>query len=220
MRIHHLAMLALAAAALSTGCDAARDVKSANTHVNAWGCDDCHGYPPPPMAIPADASLVHPKDVTGPECYICHPGTVEPDGHTIVVSSTPYANGRYTLHMDGQVEVYDYRLASCDLCHGLPPPTGRHAFHVTTRGLTCDACHQGYNPTHDPDTGLASVGSKGCTPADGTLCFAEHMNGVADVVLDTPVGAGTVITTYNLPDQSWPDAECIQCHAAAGVTGS
>jgi len=220
MRIHHLAMLAIAAAALSTGCDAARDWQNASTHSNAYGCDQCHGYPPPPMANLADASLVHPKDVTATECYICHPGTVAPDGHTIVVSATPDAAGRYTLHRDGQVEVYDYRLSSCDLCHGLPPPTGRHSFHVTTRGLKCGACHQGYDPTHDPDTGLASVGSQGCTEADGSLCFEEHMNGTANVVLGTETGTGTVIDTYNLPDHSWPNAECIQCHAAAGVTGT
>jgi hypothetical protein len=205
MRIHQLAMLALLAAAVSTGCDSARDVKDATTHANAWGCDQCHGYPPPPM-FPADASLVHPKDVTATECYVCHPGTVQPDGHTIVMFEKADSEGRWTLHRDGQVESYNYKLSSCDLCHGLPPATGRHTFHVTTRGLTCGACHQGYDPTHDAETGQASV--------NDTL----HMNGTPDVVLGTAVGAGQVITTYDLPDKSWPDAECTDCHAKAGVT--
>lgn len=137
MRIHLLAMVALLTAAVVTGCDSAREVRDASTHANAWGCDNCHGYPPPPM-FPADAALTHPIGVTPPMCTVCHPGTVQPDGHSIV------ANGE---HRNGQVEFIDYKTVSCDTCHATPPATGRHAFHVTGRDQPCSRCHQGFDAT-------------------------------------------------------------------------
>jgi len=188
MCIHRLAMLALLAAAFSTGCDSAREVRDASTHTNVWGCDQCHGYPPPP-GFSAGADL-HPKGVTGAMCSACHPSTVLSDGHTIVASGT---------HRNGQIEALEITSVACDSCHGTPPDTGRHLFHTVTRGLACAACHKGYAAGASPDT----------RSVDPSL----HTNGVPDVVLAN----GTVITTANLADKSWPDSECAACHAAAGV---
>ncbi len=30
---------------------------------------------------------------------------------------------------------------SCTLCHGIPPATGQHTFHVTARSISCSSCH-------------------------------------------------------------------------------
>jgi len=198
MRIHPLAMLALLAATFATGCGSSREVSNdGRQNANAYGCDVCHGYPPPPFFPRDDATEpTHPKGVTGAMCYICHPATVlNADGHTINASPIDDGTGNtHIAHRDGQVEAVDYKTAACDSCHGTPPDTGRHVFHVTTRGLTCGDCHRGFDPVaHTADDQV-------------------HMNGQPDVILPD----GTVITTYDRPDGSWPDAECAQCHAAVG----
>lgn len=195
MRIHHLATLALLTAAVLTGCDSAREVRDASNHTNVWGCDQCHGYPPPPGFTAA--ALDHPKGATEATCTVCHPSTVQPDGHTIVASGT---------HRNGQVEAVQLSpvfTPRCDACHSDPPDTGRHVFHTATRGLDCARCHAGYV--------VSDVLEE--RAADATL----HMNGVPDVVLGAGTGEGTVIPTANLEDKSWPDAECAACHEAAGV---
>jgi hypothetical protein len=190
MRIHLLAMVALLTAAVVTGCDSAREVRDSTTHANAWGCDQCHGYPPPPL-FPADAALTHPSGVTAPMCTVCHPGTVQPDGHSIV------ANGE---HRDGQVEFVDYKTVACNSCHATPPDTGKHKFHVN-RGVTCGTCHKGFSPDSDPRL------------ADDNV----HMNGKADVIADDGSASGVIIPAANLADGSWPDAECNACHVALHV---
>src|SRR5512133_2326586 len=83
MRIHLLAMVALLTAAVATGCSSARDVQDPSTQKNVWGCDQCHGYPPPPFFTQSSDVFPHAK-VTGAMCSVCHPNTVGPDGHTLV----------------------------------------------------------------------------------------------------------------------------------------
>jgi len=135
MRIHLLAMVALLTAAVATGCGSARDVKDSSTHANAFGCDQCHGYPPPPFFTQSSDVFPH-AGVTGAMCFACHPNTVAADGHSIVPGGE---------HRDGQIEAVDYRSLACNTCHGTPPDVGRHLFHVVTRGLACAKCHQGFD---------------------------------------------------------------------------
>jgi hypothetical protein len=181
MRIHRKATLALLTAVIGFGCGTSQDIESTGRS-NAYGCDSCHGYPPPPY-FPSAEVKTHPRGVTGAECHLCHPGTVLADGHTIV------AGGE---HRDGQIEVRPFAELSCTDCHATPPPTGRHVFHVQTRGLACATCHRGFDP--EAKTADADV----------------HMNGRADVILQD----GTVIETANRADHSWTDQECATCHAA------
>lgn len=191
MRIRPLAMLAILTATLSTACGSAREVRDASTHANAWGCDQCHGYPPPPM-FPADAAKVHPAGVTPQMCAVCHPATVLPDGHTInsALIDDP-VTGPHIAHRDGQVEAIDYKTVACDSCHATPPNTGRHVFHVTTRKIACSTCHAGYDVT--------------ARTADDKL----HMNGVPDVVLQN----GHVVQAADNEDGSWTESECADCHS-------
>ncbi|HET6436986.1 MAG TPA: hypothetical protein VFG59_02905 [Anaeromyxobacter sp.] len=192
MRIHLLAMVSFLTAALAIGCGSAREVRDASLHSNAWGCDQCHGYPPPPF-FPADQNATHPQGLTPAMCTVCHPTTVEADGHTIVAGGT---------HRDGQVEVRPFADIACDSCHGTPPDTGKHLFHVG-RGVDCGTCHNGFDPSsHTADANV-------------------HMNGKADVIVLVDVNqvpTPQAIQTANLPDGSWPDSECAACHAALQVT--
>ena len=52
--------------------------------------------------------------------------------------------------------------AACGTCHGVPPLTGQHSFHVTDQGYACNACH----PPLDNAAGVDP---------------ATHVNGVKDV---------------------------------------
>lgn len=181
MRIDRKALLALLTAMTAVACGTAQDFADASAHSNAYGCDSCHGYPPPP-AFPI-AQQLHPQGVTATQCTICHPGTVLADGHSIVSGGE---------HRDGQIQYRPFAELSCSDCHGAPPTTGSHMFHVTNLGLACETCHKGYllaDKVADPNV---------------------HMNGTADVVLED----GTVIPTVNNPDHTWPGTECTACHTA------
>jgi hypothetical protein len=197
MRIHPLAMLAILTATVATGCGSAREVRDSKVHANALGCDQCHGYPPPPF-FPADAGSTHPTDLTPAMCTVCHPATVLADGHTINATLIDDGSGNlHIAHRDGQVEAIDYKTVSCDSCHALPPDTGHHAFHVVTRGVACATCHRDFDPV--------------ARTADDTV----HMMGVDYIVLED----GTHLTKVAEADGTWPDAECNTCHTQLGVGG-
>jgi hypothetical protein len=162
-----MAMILTATAA--TGCGSAREVRDATSHANAWGCDQCHGYPPPPF-FPADAALTHPTDLTPAMCSVCHPRTVQPDGHTIV------AGGE---HRDGQVEAIDYKTVSCDSCHDVLPTTGRHAYHRIQRGVACTTCHRDFDPdTRTADDSVHMQGRPYIVVATGAQITRESEDGV------------------------------------------
>ncbi len=199
MHIHRVAMLALLTAAVVTGCDSARDLNDASAQANAWGCDQCHGYPPPPnfpwSNRPENLQPFAHAQVTGAMCTVCHPATVLADGHTI--NATPITDDKgntHIAHRDGQVEIaYGPGLpleGSCDACHGLPPATGKHLFH-TQRGIACSTCHDGF------DT------------AAKTQNDAVHMTGLDYIV----VQGGTHIAKQKDQNGDWPTAECDECHA-------
>ncbi len=196
MRIHTLAMLAILTAAVSAGCGSANEVSPSPVHANAYGCDQCHGYPPPPF-FPNEAAKTHPAGLQPQMCTVCHPATVLADGHTInsTLIDDP-VTGPHIAHRDGQVEVVDYKTVACSSCHGLPPDTGRHAFHVVTRGIACGTCHTGYDPTTHT------------TPGTVDAPWSVHMNGQPDVIL----GNGHVVQVKLNADGSWADEMCADCH--------
>ena len=210
MRIHLLAMVALLTASVVTGCDSAREVRNSTQHANAWGCDQCHGYPPPPFFPRSGDTAGLPVTtfphtaVTGAMCYVCHPATVLADGHTI--NGTPAADG-HIAHRDGQVEaVYPDgqplpETATCATCHDAPPDTGQHLFHYGERGVACGECHKGFDPE--------------LRTADDTV----HMQGLDYIVVDDGSEAGAQVAKAAV-DGQWPQSECFACHQALGVGGA
>lgn len=186
MRIHHMAMLALLAAAVSTGCGTARDVSEANTHSNAYGCDQCHGYPPPP-SFPQSAENGFPHaGVTPAMCNVCHPQTVDTDGHTILIKDG------HVYHRNGQVETE--KIASCTVCHAAPPDTGRHLYHTQTRGVACATCHKGF------------------VPETYTENDKVHMRGLDYIVIENGTESGYQLPKKADANGNWPDTECAECH--------
>lgn len=195
MRIHHLAMLALLAVAVSTGCGAARDVSEANTHSNVYGCDQCHGYPPPPHFPQYAAEGFPHASVTPAMCTYCHPATVLADGHSINGTTITDSTGTHIAHRDGQVEwVTMAQIASCTACHAAPPNTGRHLYHTQTRGVACATCHKGF----DPETYAENE--------------AVHMRGLDYIVIDDGTTAGYQLKKQADKNGTWPDPECDECH--------
>ena len=49
--------------------------------------------------------------------------------------------------------------AACGSCHAIPPATGQHSFHVSSRGIGCATCH---------GTGYSSTAYNAATHANGT----------------------------------------------------
>ncbi len=191
MRVHHLAMMAILTAVFGAGCDSPRAV-SDNGRVNAHGCDNCHGYPPPPAFNPQSN---HPVGVTASSCFVCHPSTVlNEDGYTLVANGT---------HRNGAPDVAaDWQTPPCAACHGTPPDTGRHVFHWNRMGAsaTCATCHRGF------DLGDG-------TPERPRAANVEvHMNGQADVFVGE-----LEIPTANSADGAWSSESCLPCHDALGV---
>lgn len=183
MRIHRLAMLAILTTVVGVGCDAAQEYQD-DGRSNAYRCDSCHGYPPTESKFfPSPEAKPHPQGVTAPMCAVCHPGTVQADGHSMV------ADGE---HRNGHIEFRPFAELECNVCHAALPRTGAHVFHVEEHGVACAACHRGFDP----------VAKTVDTEAD------VHMNGRADAILPD----GTVIPTVNEPDHTWTAAECRACH--------
>ncbi len=155
MRIYRNALLALLTVIVGAACGNARDVPDTG-RTNPYKCDTCHGYPP----AASYTSLVdgqekhHPQGITPEQCAVCHPGTVQTDGHTFVVAGQ---------HRDGQAEAVPFADLACTACHGSPPETGSHLFHVQNQHLTCADCHKGFTST--------------------TVDASLHMNGTHDVIL-------------------------------------
>ena len=183
MRIHRLAMLALLTAVVGLGCDTAQEYPDSGRS-NAYRCDACHGYPPPP-SFPSPDPQLHPQGLTPSMCAVCHPGTVQADGHSIVTDGE---------HRNGQIEFRPFADIECDVFHGAPPRTGAHVFHVEEHGVACASCHRGFDPVAKTVDTEANV----------------HMNGRSDAILPD----GTVIPTANNPDHTWTGAECRACHPA------
>ena len=83
---------------------------------------------------------------------------------------------------------------ACDACHGTPPPTGpnvgtapAHVFHVSTMGVPCSRCHNGYTST--------------------SISPATHVDGTRDVIVVPTTGGTLRISGWN----------CTACHTALGV---
>jgi predicted CxxxxCH...CXXCH cytochrome family protein len=66
---------------------------------------------------------------------------------------------------------------ACGTCHGLPPATGQHVFHVGI-GIGCEQCH-------------------------GPLARATHVNGVVNVTLPGQPATGTCAQACHNPLGSW-----------------
>lgn len=133
MRFLRLGYLALAVAAVVSGCDSARDLGASG----AGECNRCHGFPPPPFLTDATA---HPDRT---DCSTCHPSTVDANGD--LIAGGAHLNGTVDAgHPVGWAQPSQHGPAAiadiasggqgCTVCHGDDYGGG-------TVGISCNACH-------------------------------------------------------------------------------
>jgi predicted CxxxxCH...CXXCH cytochrome family protein len=169
-------------------------------------CDTCHTYPGPSGAHAAH--LGGARYSFGVQCASCHPGVASyvGTGHApasprasfslAVVPGGTYTPGSSDDGTCSSVYCHGASLAggaatsptwagsvACGDCHALPPATGRHAVHVGTNLLGCEACHEGYT------TARAAGVITGITiHTSGRLL---HVDGAKDVSLTSGTWDGT-----------------------------
>jgi predicted CxxxxCH...CXXCH cytochrome family protein len=64
--------------------------------------------------------------------------------------SSAYCHGSFAGGNAGNAPQWtrvDGTQAACGTCHGLPPNTGHHQFHVVEKRIGCGTCHTGYSAT-------------------------------------------------------------------------
>ncbi len=131
------------------------------------------------LSLPIDCSSCHVKPAS-----VADPGHIDGPTATVVLSTagtyigTPtwnrnaatcassYCHGNFpggNLYNQPTWTTVNGTQATCGSCHGIPPLTGQHDFHVRTKGYSCNACH----PVQDS---AASVDP------------ATHVNGAKDVI--------------------------------------
>ena len=142
------------------------------THVKAGtlsvavACNECHtvptnlnGHPNGTINITwgsiASANGATPSwNATNATCTnYCHGATLATDG----------AGG--TNHTPIWTTVNGSQDA-CGTCHGIPPNTGQHVFHVENHGFDCSNCHAGYSDK--PDTVKATTHVNGTVEVNGS----------------------------------------------------
>jgi hypothetical protein len=139
--MHRLATLALVALT-AAGCDNARKIVTPRGAVqNEYGCDQCHGYPPPSGVAGWSAEAVaHPQgDRATRNCHYCHPQTVESDNHTLI----PASKGGH--HQNGKIDYVHGHLPSDDGVAYADPsqhvPEALKGLARTGEAQDCYVCH-------------------------------------------------------------------------------
>lgn len=211
---------------------------SAREYVNSTGtgvCQGCHTVPPPGGIYPPEHASQDPR-----VCNTCH------------FHNNPA--GSFS--------------GSCAACHGFPPTTtalggssglaapatnalgsapasaGAHAAHVTSQGMTCLACHNGYSGKAMPSStidmgfsvdgttfpGFAGSASGGSFTGTSGLSSGYSWSGAPGTTVTTSAGAapsctvychGSTLTGGSNAAPSWTggtaQASCGSCHGASSA---
>ncbi|HEU4384842.1 MAG TPA: CxxxxCH/CxxCH domain-containing protein [Anaeromyxobacteraceae bacterium] len=154
-----------------------------NTLSNAFLCSECHT-----PSLPPDISQATHLTADGSVPVLLAGGLATSGGvqgsWTAPSCSATYCHGNYSYYGGQAVgnnatpawTTVDGTWAGCGTCHGAPPNTGHHYFHMFSAGRNCSTCHNGIatgSGTSAPITNGAVVGK------------ASHVNGVVDVILVT-----------------------------------
>jgi hypothetical protein len=73
-------------------------------------------------------------------------------------------------------------VAACGSCHSIPPSTGKHTYHVSSRGIPCSTCH---------GTGYSSTTVNAATHLNGTTNLVSSLNFNATTSSCSPACHGT-----------------------------
>jgi predicted CxxxxCH...CXXCH cytochrome family protein len=151
------------------------------SYSSGFACAECH-------TVPADLDHIADGEagaeiVFGP---LASAGGVTPSYDT--GNCTTYCHGETLLGGTAATPSWTATTLACNACHGQPPDTSLHEFHVISEGAACDDCHIGY---------FAGTG----------VNLAYHVNAVKDVVFLKAGGAPGETYTHST---GWGD--CTGCH--------
>ena len=172
---------------------------------NGFACNQCH-------AVPTD--LAHVADGAAGADLVW--GALAAQGTTPTFASgaltcTNYCHGATLAGGAGASPAWTATSVACAACHGTPPDSGEHLFHVNDRAVACATCHKSYssssvNPATHVD-GTRDVVLQDDTRITGWACTTCH----------TALGVSSHPTGYSDPTVHGPDAiaglsTCQSCH--------
>ncbi len=186
-----------------------------NVLSNAIACTECHPSPLPTDVAHVDGVVDLP--LAGP--LATNPtGTFTPSPTwTAPGCSATYCHGNYPQGGNVTTPVWtqvDGSFAACTSCHGAPPNTGQHYFHIQSVYRNCANCHQGIatgSGSSVPVTNATIVPTGGLPPP-------QHVNGARDVVFGGTYGGNPVTGTWTpAPTSSNAAAgSCdVSCHSGS-----
>jgi len=176
-----------------------------NTLSTAFLCSECHTPSLPPDILQTDhlsADGSVPVLLAG---SIATTGGVQGSFAAPSCSAT-YCHGNYPQGGNAATPAWttvDGSFATCTSCHGAPPSTGEHAFHVTTTGFNCSVCHNGI-----------ATGSGASIPVTNGAIVGKslHVNGVRDVVFSLAGATWTPAPTAG--NAAGGTCSNVACHGA------
>ena len=160
-----------------------------NTLSSAFLCSECHT-----PSLPPDISQATHLTPDGSVPVLLAGGLATSGGAqgswTAPSCSATYCHGNYSYSYPGGQAVgnnatpvwttVDGTWAGCGTCHGAPPSTGHHNYHMFNAGRNCSTCHNGIA------TGSAQGGQTTGPITNGAIVGrASHVNGTVGVVLVT-----------------------------------
>jgi predicted CxxxxCH...CXXCH cytochrome family protein len=175
---------------------------TSNVLSNAIACTECHSSPLPADIGHVDGVIDLP--LAGP--LATNPtGTFTPNpswnAGTAGCAAT-YCHGNYPQGGNAATPVWttvDGSSATCASCHGAPPDTGEHYFHVFTQSVNCSICHNNI-----------ATGSGASAPiTNGNIVNKSlHVNGVRNVVFGVPATWNPAPTAGNAAAGTCSNVAC------------
>ncbi|HSN91083.1 MAG TPA: CxxxxCH/CxxCH domain-containing protein [Anaeromyxobacteraceae bacterium] len=177
------------------------------SYSTGFACAQCH-------AVPTD--LGHVADgATGADFTW---GPLASQGATpafdgVALTCTNYCHGATLVGGAGTSPAWTSTSVACAGCHGIPPDSGQHLFHVNDRAVACATCHKNYSAsTVNPPTHVD--GTRNVVLQDGTT-----ITGWACATCHAALGVTVHAVGYSDPTVHGPDAiagiaTCQSCHGA------
>ncbi|MBT5712085.1 hypothetical protein HOI71_13640 [Candidatus Poribacteria bacterium] len=217
----------------TTSCHADIEREEPVAEVETWDCAGCHDFPLDTGNHDVSAHVEN-------GCATCHSG----HNHSGIVTEVGlgigdaiaevrmeshgrFADGTCTTPCHEQVTWGD----SCSDCHGYPPGTGSHPYHVQEEGLRCRDCH-GFNE-HDGsvERGIIDVsGDFAYDRTQGTCATDCHQEATSDywgceTCHDYPPDTANHVSHAEPSGKYWdisdrveaagdgPVVGCVECHS-------
>jgi len=222
----------------TTSCHNDVDREEPLAEVESWDCASCHDFPLSTGNHDVSAHIEN-------GCATCHAGHT----HSGEIREAGLGIGdavvavRLTGELPDDHGTYDEKACattchepvtwgdSCSDCHGYPPGTGSHPYHVQEEGMRCRDCHASNDHDGSVETGVVDIsGQFDYERTQGTCATDCHQADTSDywgceTCHDYPPDTG-VHTSHAQPSgKYWDIADriaeagdgpvigCVECHA-------